>query len=155
MRARSAGFVYPMLLVALAVLAAGAATFVLRYSAVVRAEREAELLRAGAAVVRAIGAYYENSPGTVRQYPRRLQDLIEDPRVVSMRRHLRRIPIDPTTGQAQWGLVAAPDGGVMGIHSLSAAAPRKQAGFPAWVDARQAPQHYSDLRFIYVPKNDR
>ena len=37
--------------------------------------------------------------------------------------HLRRLYIDPMTGEAQWGLIRLPDGGIVGVHSLSARRP--------------------------------
>ena len=35
------------------------------------------------------------------------------------RHHLRRLYVDPFTGTPQWGLVRLPDGGIVGVHSLS------------------------------------
>jgi len=45
------------------------------------------------------------------------------------RRHLRRLFIDPITGKADWGLVTAPEGGIMGIYSQSDREPQKRANF--------------------------
>lgn len=154
-RARIGGFVYVGLLVAVALVASGAAAFLTYYSESARREREAELLRIGAEMVRAIQSYYESSPGTVKQYPRELKDLLDDPRVVSLRRHLRRVHTDPMTGVAMWGLVEAPAGGIMGIYSQSLRQPLKQAGFPPWVLVRAQPGRYSDLRFVYVSDQRR
>jgi hypothetical protein len=56
----------------------------------------------------------------MRRRPARLEDLLQDPRYPSTRRHLRKLYADPITGQASWGLVQASDGsGIIGVHSLS------------------------------------
>jgi hypothetical protein len=34
---------------------------------------------------------------------------------VTMRRHLRRVYLNPLSGQADWEMVMAPDGGVKGV----------------------------------------
>lgn len=64
---------------------------------------------------RAIGSYYEQSPGGAKHYPRRLEDLLKDDRYAVPKRHLRQIYANPKTGRADWDMVTAPDDGVMGI----------------------------------------
>jgi hypothetical protein len=68
--------------------------------------------------------YFQRSPGTAKRYPARLGDLLEDRRFLSRQRYLRRIYVDPMTGKAEWGLVQAPQGGVMGVYSLAEGKPR-------------------------------
>jgi hypothetical protein len=48
-----------------------------------------------------------------------------------VRRHLRKIFVDPLTGKAEWGVVYLGDGttGVVAVHSLSTAKPLKVANF--------------------------
>jgi len=92
-------------------------------------EREKELIFAGDQIRTAIAAFYESTPGSVKRYPRTLADLLEDTRHLPARRYLRRIYLDPMTGQAAWGLLSAPDGGIMGVHSASLKRPIKQAEF--------------------------
>ena len=74
----------------------------------------------------AIRSYVQAGPG---QYPATLKDLLLDPRSPTPRRHLRRLFIDPITGKPDWGLVLAPEGGIMGVHSLSSREPLKRANF--------------------------
>jgi type II secretory pathway pseudopilin PulG len=57
-------------------------------------QREAELLRVGAAFRDAIALYYERTPGAVKRYPPTLEDLIEDRRYLSLQRYLRKIYLD-------------------------------------------------------------
>lgn len=117
------GFTYVMMLLAVALIGVLLAAAGTAYSDRTQRERERELLRVGSDFARAIGSYYRASPGTVRGYPMRLEDLLQDNRYATVTRHLRRLWVDPITGSAQWGLVRAPDGGIAGVYSLSERAP--------------------------------
>lgn len=113
--------------------------------------REAELLWIGMEFREAIGRYYENSPGSVKIYPPSLEALIEDRRYLSLKRYLRRVYPDPMTREARWGLVRGPDGGIMGVHSLSEARPIKRAGFPIVLRRFESATSYREWVFAYVP----
>jgi len=68
-------------------------------------EKEQELLFIGDQFRKAIMSYY-NSPLTgIRQYPEKLEDLLEDKRGPVPIRHLRKIYIDPMTRDDDWGLI--------------------------------------------------
>ncbi len=111
-------------------------------------EKESELLYVGNQYRRAIERYYLNGP---RQYPRNLADLIKDQRKPGIERYLRQVYPDPITGQKDWGLVKAPDGGIMGLHSLSEARPLKSAGFKSRDKDFETAAKYSEWKFIYAP----
>lgn len=115
-------------------------------------EREAELLRIGAEYVRAIGTYYENSPGTVKVWPPSLDALTEDRRFVTLYRHLRRVYPDPITRSAEWGVVPAADGGIAGVYSQSGQQPIRTAGAALEDLGLGSAQRYSDWKFVYTPK---
>jgi type II secretory pathway pseudopilin PulG len=116
-----------------------------------RRAREAELLSVGQAYRNAIRAYYERTPGTVKRYPRDLQALLEDQRTTIMARPLRRAYRDPITASSTWGLVMAPDGGVMGVYSLSTREPIKLGGFSAELSGFANAKSYQDWKFVYRP----
>jgi hypothetical protein len=97
----------------------------------------------------AIQRYVTSGPGL---YPRTLDDLLKDPRSPSTRRHLRRLYPDPITGSSEWGIVKAPDGGIMGVHSRSEAAPLKIANFLLRDRDFTGTAKYSDWIFVYAPK---
>lgn len=100
----------------------------------------------------AIGLYYQRSPGTVKRYPERLDDLmIEDRRFLNTQRYLRRLYADPISGNPTWGLVAAPQGGIMGVHSLSEKTPIKTGSFRIVDDGLSKTSRYADWRFVYEP----
>jgi type II secretory pathway pseudopilin PulG len=151
-RRRQGGFTYVAMLFALAMFGVGLAAIGESWSAASQREKEEELIQIGRAYVRAIGNYYTRSPGTPKNYPLRLEDLLEDKRFVGVERHLRRAYRDPISNALEWGLVRAPDGGIMGIYSLSNKETlRKQAlflpdAFPL------VGGHYSEWKFVYKMK---
>ena len=106
-------------------------------------EKEKELLFVGAQFREAIRLYYERTPGTVKRYPQKLEQLLDDRRYLSLQRYLRRIYKDPMTGSSQWGTVAAPGGGIMGVYSLSDKAPIKSANFDSKNEGLAGVSHYS------------
>lgn len=117
------------------------------HSVAVQRDKERELISIGRQFSAAIGRYYES--GTKREFPMSLDDLLRDQRVPGVRRHLRKIFVDPMTGKAEWGLVRF-DGRIIGVHSLSRKKPIKQDGFePANADLAKK-QAYTDWVFSYV-----
>lgn len=145
------GFTYAAMLLAVAIVGIGLAAAGQSWSTVAQREREAELLFIGGEYRRAIRSYVLASPGAQR-YPRRLQDLLADDRFPSTRRHLRRIYRDPVTGGREWGLVDAPGGGIMGVHSVSEATPFKTSAFREEDRALEGAARYSDWKFVYEPQ---
>ena len=109
--------------------------------------RERELLWIGTQYARALQAYYVQSPGK-RQYPLKLEELIEDKRFPAPRRHLRRLYPDPVTRSDEWGIIKTPDNRIAGIYSKSEAEPWKKARFPLrWEDFTDK-KKYSEWRFV-------
>lgn len=148
---RSRGFVYLTALFAIAVVGLGISSYAIVWSQEAQREREQELLFVGGEFRKAIASYYEQSPGALKRYPPSFNDLLFDSRYLTMKRHLRRIYSDPMTGSTKWGLVPAPDGGIMGVHSLSDKPPIKTAGFDAPDADFSNAIRYAGWRFMYVP----
>lgn len=115
-------------------------------------EKERELLFIGHQFQHAIGLYYERTPGTIKRYPSRLEDLLEDNRYVTIQRYLRKIYRDPMTGTHKWGLVSAPSGGVMGVYSLSEDTAIKTNNFNDDNSALAGAKKYAQWQFVYLPK---
>jgi type II secretory pathway pseudopilin PulG len=144
----SAGFSYITVLFVVAILAGGLAlTGEVWHTAALR-EKEAELLHIGHQYRKAIERYYLNGP---RQYPRHLTDLLKDPRKPTTERYLRRLYSDPITGKDEWGVVKAPDGGIMGVYSLSERKPLKSASFRGRDKAFEKAETHADWKFVYAP----
>lgn len=144
---RQSGFTYLGILFAVAIMGTGLALTGEVWHTTSMREKEAELLRTGDEYRRAIERYYVSGP---RQYPRALADLLRDPRHPGTVRHLRRLYPDPVTGGETWGLVMAPEGGIMGVHSLAEGRPLKSAGFRPREAGFERAMKYSDWRFVYV-----
>ncbi|MGB3934164.1 MAG: type II secretion system protein, partial [Burkholderiales bacterium] len=111
---RQRGFTYLAALFFVAVAGLGLAVTGELWSHARQREKETELAWVGQQFRQAIGLYYQRSPGAVKRYPERLEDLLEDKRYLTVQRYLRRVYADPITGKADWGLVPAPGGGIMG-----------------------------------------
>lgn len=149
MKQQQGGFAYLAVLFLMAVAAvavAGQGAF----SAVDgEREREEDLLFVGGQFRQAIASYYESTPGPVKLYPDSLEDLVLDRRFEPSRHHLRRIYIDPMTGQGRWGEVRAPEGGVMGVFSLSTRRPMKQVAFNGRDYDFAGKKNYGEWIFLY------
>jgi hypothetical protein len=116
-----------------------------------RAAAEEELLDIGAAFGEALRTYAEATPKGQPAQPPSLQDLLKDPRVPGVRRHLRKIFVDPLTGKAEWGIVWANPGdrrGVLAVYSLSKAKPLKVANFDKRFSGFENKEHVSDWKFV-------
>lgn len=141
-----------LLLLMVAGVGAGLAATGVVWSQAAQRENEQELLRHGESIKRAIAQYYERSPGLLKRYPQNLDELLLDKRHLTLQRYLRRIPFDPMTRSEQWGTVRAPDGGIMGVFSLSPAQPIKISNSGKNLAGFSNAQRYSDWRFVYVPQ---
>lgn len=111
------GFTYLGLLVAVALLSVGLVGASEVWVASANRERALQLDWAGQEIRRAIGSYYESSPGGVKAYPLSLEDLLEDRRHVVPRRHLRRLYRNPFSEAVDWDLMRVPGGGIQGIRA--------------------------------------
>lgn len=145
------GFTYLLMLFAVAIAGAILATGSVYWSQFMQREREADLINIGHEYRRAIGLYYERSPGGIKRYPNSLSDLIADPRHPTIQRYLRKNYKDPMSNSDKWGIVAAPEGGIMGIYSLSTLIPIKQGNFSDVDSEFSAQRSYSGWRFVYAP----
>lgn len=145
-RRASGGFTYLTVLFIVAILGGGLALVGEMWQTAAQREKEAELLFVGHQFRSAILRYYLSGPQ--RQYPRALEDLLKDARMPETRRYLRRVYADPMTGKAEWGLVKAPDGGILGVHSLSDEAAFKRANFKRRDAVFAGAQKYSDWKFV-------
>lgn len=139
---REGGFTYLAILFVVAVTGLGIAALGETWSRTRQREKEAELLWIGNQFKQAIGLYYERTPGGVKRYPEKMEELLEDKRFVTTQRYLRRLYPDPITGKADWEVIDAPGGGIMGIKSRS---PTRTVGLMSTVPT------YSDWGFTYEP----
>ncbi len=149
---RNGGFTYlgVLFLVAIMGILLGATGTI--WSTVQQREKERELLFVGNEFRKAIGSYYERTPGTVKRYPAEFADLLKDNRQLVTVRHLRKLYNDPITSEPKWGVVRAADGGIMGIHSLSTKPAIKKGNFLQRDAVFENASTYAEWRFVYEPQ---
>ena len=147
---RGAGFTYLTVMFVIAILLGGLAIVGETWETSARREKESELLFVGNQYRRAIGLFYEATPGPAKRYPRTLEELIKDPRQPATQRYLRKLYPDPLTGKG-WVAIKGPDGGVQGVHSASEEAPLKIAGFRVRDASFEGAAKYADWKFIHTP----
>lgn len=115
------GVAYLLLIMLVAASSAIAAHGLQTGAALGRRAAERELL--------AIGDDLEAALRSHGGRPRALAELLRDPRVPGVRRHLRRVPADPLTGTADWGLLCDRQGGIVGVFSQASGQPLQREGF--------------------------
>jgi len=150
-RLRAAGgFTYVGLIILVAMIGLVAATTVRVGVTLQRAQAERDLLHIGEQFSNALKSYADATPAGQPRQPATLKELLKDPRFPGIRRHLRKIFVDPMTGKAEWGILYLADNkGVLGIYSLSAAKPIKISNFPARFQAFNGKQKISEWVFTF------
>lgn len=145
------GFTYIAVLVAMLMLSLATQGVMTYVSQQAQREREAALLRIGQIYVQAIGAYYEATPGSVKRWPRSLEDLLEDRRLVSIKRHIREVYPDPITRLPDWEPIVGLGGGISGVRSRSGATPIRSGVLELDGLTLGPAGRYADWQFVYQP----
>ena len=102
MRFSERGFVYLWALFAVALAGIVMAGTAQMWQTKSQRQKEAELMFIGEEFRRAIMSYHNT--GT-KQFPTSLEDLLKDERLPNVKRHIRKIYLDPITNTAEWGVV--------------------------------------------------
>ncbi len=148
---RAHGFTYIGLLILVTVIAIAATATVQIGAVAQRRDAELELLHIGRQFADGLRNYLINTPAGRPALPKELEDLLKDPRATDLRRYLRRIPVDPMTGEAKWGLVRTSDGLIAGVHSLAEGTPIKTANFEREFAVFEGAGKYSEWVFAVTP----
>jgi type II secretory pathway pseudopilin PulG len=109
------GFTYIGVLFAVALIGLGLTCVSEIWAKVAEREKLAQLKWAGNQYANAIRSYYYANTGYIHQYPQRFDQLLEDNRYLSLRRHIRKLYANPITQASDWGVIQAADGGIMGV----------------------------------------
>ena len=149
------GFTYiaVLILVVVASIALmGAAKY---WRTVIKREKEAQLLFNGDQIRKAIESYVNAKPSEKGkpEYPARLEDLLLDPRFMSVHRYLRKIYPDPFSEDGKWKIIRKAGGKIGGVFSGSKEKPLKTANFPKPYEGFENAGSYSEWRFEYHFKN--
>ncbi|MDY0743350.1 hypothetical protein SNE35_02475 [Paucibacter sp. R3-3] len=116
-----------------------------------RRAKEQQLLRIGQAYAHAITRYRDMSPGSVKQLPNDLGELLLDKRFVGMVRHLRELYADPVNHDAPWVAIRDDDGRIKGVRSASDETPLTTRSIPVGRQVLSSATHYSDWQFLADP----
>jgi type II secretory pathway pseudopilin PulG len=110
--------------------------------------KEQELMFIGNQFRQALATYKKRTPARQKTSPMTLEELLKDPRYPTTERYLRKIYLDPMTGNTDWGLAKNPDGSIVGVYSLSEEEPMKQGDFREIDKAFEGKTKYADWIFI-------
>ncbi|HWX01187.1 type II secretion system protein [Collimonas sp.] len=149
---RQQGFALLALLIFLAMVALLTSAVATSSALVARRTAEERLLDVGRQYRTAIQLYVESTPPGQKRFPPTLDALLKDPRYPDTRRYLRSAYPDPV-GKADWVLISAPDGGIMGLHSASTDRPIRRSGYVAPFEQFNQLERYADWLFYYYPSN--
>jgi type II secretory pathway pseudopilin PulG len=146
-RRGQSGHTFVAVLVVLAICMVGLAVAGPMWSQQVRRDREHELLRVGMVYAQALASYQRSSPGSLKQYPVKLADLLTDTRFVGTARHIRQLYADPANPGQPWGLVQDDQGRIIGVFSLSEDAPLAERSIDLGGVLLPPVRRYSDWKF--------
>lgn len=141
------GLLFAIMLIGLALAGASAVWQVQQ-----QRHKEQQLLYIGKQYSDAIASYYKAAPGGAKQYPRKLTELLRDPRYPTVKRHIRKLWPDPLTNSGDWALVTDSQGGIAGIYSRARGKPLMQPDFgdDEFDGAPKQKQSYAQWKFIYT-----
>ena len=145
---RQRGFTYASVVILVTIIGLAGAMALRLGTTMQRAAAEKALLDIGVEYSNALASYAAATPSGQPNYPHSFAELLKDPRFPQLRRHLRRIYVDPMTGKKEWGIVKANEnGGILAIYSLSKAAPIKIGNFPPRFAAFEGKTSLSEWKF--------
>lgn len=119
----------------------------------VQREREQDLLYLGDQYRRAITQYYDRTPSGVKQFPKKLSDLLIDNRFPIPQHHLRALYENPISTDGSWQLIKL-GGRIKGVSTDSSQTPIKVSGFPERYKHFEEATTYADWQFIYQDESN-
>jgi type II secretory pathway pseudopilin PulG len=149
-RSEARGAILLLLIVMISLIGLAAGLAGQSWRSTVQRAREAELLWRGQQYVQAIASYYAVKHGTQRMFPSELKNLVRDPRFPGTVRHLRKLYVDPMTGE-EWDVIKDPAERVIGVRSRSTQKPFRTDGFPQELESLKGKSSYSEWEFVFVP----
>lgn len=145
--ASESGFTSIALLVAMFVIALGLSVAGPTWHEQNRRTQERELMRIGVLYAHALADFRESAPGSLKTYPKSLDELVRDTRFLGVRRHLRRLYPDPLDPARPWGVVRDIDGYIVGVYSQSSERPLATGAIDLGDIVLPPARRYSDWQF--------
>lgn len=146
-RSRESGFTVTALLVVMFVVALGLSVAGPRWRDQSRRTNERDLMRVGVLYARALADFRDSSPGSLKTFPRSLDELTLDTRFLGVRRHMRRLYPDPLDPARPWGVVKDIDGYIVGVYSQSTDEPIAAGVVDLGYIVLEPARRYSDWKF--------
>jgi type II secretory pathway pseudopilin PulG len=143
----SRGFTYVGLLFAVVLLGILMSIAGVVWDTEARREKELQLLFVGQQYQQAIASYHSLLINDQNQFPKSIDELLEDHRFPMPVRHLRKRFVDPITNSAEWSLVLEGDR-IVAVHSTSKEAPLKRNNFPDEHADFAGAKTYSEWLFV-------
>ena len=106
--------------------------------------KERRLIEAGEVLSNALQSYRDASPGSAKDFPTNLHDLLHDPRMLADKGYLSTLPVDPLTKKQEWAVIRNKLNQVVGVHSLSYESPTIYAKILSF----RGGEKYSDWKFM-------
>ncbi len=147
----SRGFTYLALLAALIIIGISLGAAGKYWGNVILRDKEEELLFRGDQYRQAIERYFLAIPAKM-QFPQSIDDLLDDDRTPTGKRHLRQRYKDPFTGEDFIEIRDPLTNRIIGVHSGSDKTPLKQANFPTPYEDFAGKDKYSDWQFVSTIK---
>jgi type II secretory pathway pseudopilin PulG len=144
---RNGGFTYITLLVVLTIIGISLGAAGKYWSNVILRDKEQELIFRGDQYRQAIDRYYTGRPGLL-QYPQSIDDLLQDNRTPTAKRHLRQKYKDPMTNEDFVVIKDPVSNRIIGVRSSSDKTPLKQADFPDIYKKFTYLSKYSEWQFV-------
>jgi len=114
--AHERGFTYLALLLAIAILGIGLSMASEVWVTTARRQKVEQVEWIGDQFSQALCSYYAASPGSVKVFPTTPEELLEDRRYLTIRRHLRSLYANPFTGKLDWQWMVGADGRLRGVR---------------------------------------
>lgn len=146
-RSSQQGAIYIWMLLSLLFLSLGIGQWSINYATLKQREKEEELLKIGLMYRKAIYQYYQNSPGGVKTYPEKLEDLLRDPRYLEVKRYLRKLEKDPMTSK-DFLVIKNSENQIIGVYSSSLQKTIKKIGFLPSLEKFEKVERYQDWKFM-------
>jgi type II secretory pathway pseudopilin PulG len=144
---KACGFTYMGVLITITLISMSMAATGTLWKKTVMSEKEKQLLYVGDAFARAIESYYINSPDGIKTLPKSVNDLLLDKRFATIKRHLRKLYLDPMTASTDWGFIYKGQY-LIGVYSKSQRQPIKKANFEPQYSYFTYATNYQDWKFI-------
>lgn len=106
--------------------------------------KERRLMEAGELLVKTLETYRDASPGSAKDFPTELNDLLHAPRMLADKGYLSTLPVDPLTNKQEWGVIRNKLNQVVGVRSLSNELPTIYAKMLSF----RGGEKYSDWKFM-------